>query len=287
MQEPSIRASRLAIAGGLIAVIGIGAAGFFVGRSTAPEPEPAAPIVNKAPPPPPDIAPRVTRPLGRAELLDLARRAADAFASGEPMPREIAAARGRDFDLALPFGCAGPSPAASTNGMRWNYDESSRSLHVTAAPVTWRPADLGLDEARFDVAEGFWIARPWSSSDVCPAVDGAPVPSGTDAILLPGQNLAIAQFFPNGEKRDARRDGRAYEITRRIAADTLNASRGFRARLIGKIVNTPGGGPIRCMQPGGIEQQPICLIGVELEEVRIENPQQQDVVASWTIRRTN
>src|SRR3546814_4597577 len=38
MQEPSVRTSRLAIAGGLAAILVVGGGGFFLGRTTAPVP---------------------------------------------------------------------------------------------------------------------------------------------------------------------------------------------------------------------------------------------------------
>src|SRR3546814_2077536 len=44
MREPSVRASRLAIAGGAAATIVIGAVGFFLGRATYPTPEPINPV---------------------------------------------------------------------------------------------------------------------------------------------------------------------------------------------------------------------------------------------------
>src|SRR3546814_14025542 len=58
MREPSVRASRLAIAGGAAATIVIGAVGFFLGRATYPPPAPITHVVIEAPaprPPPPTV----------------------------------------------------------------------------------------------------------------------------------------------------------------------------------------------------------------------------------------
>src|SRR3546814_2311581 len=57
MREPSVRASRLAIAGGAAATIVIGAVGFFLGRATYPTPEPITPVVIEAPAPRPSPTP--------------------------------------------------------------------------------------------------------------------------------------------------------------------------------------------------------------------------------------
>ena len=95
MQEPSVRTSRLAIAGGLAAILVVGGGGFFLGRTTAPAPPAPAPMVVPAPTPAP--VPETPKDLGRGELIALAQRAADAFASGEAMPKAVADAAGRRF----------------------------------------------------------------------------------------------------------------------------------------------------------------------------------------------
>src|SRR5690606_12942314 len=72
MREPSVRTSRLAIAGGLAAIIVVGSAGFILGRGTAgPEAEPAPPAVV-APTPTPAPGPEIPAGvLDRAALVSL------------------------------------------------------------------------------------------------------------------------------------------------------------------------------------------------------------------------
>jgi hypothetical protein len=278
MQEPSIRTSRLAIAGGLAVAIALGGAGFVIGRSTAPQPELAAPIAII--PPTPELTPASEGVLRRADLIELAENATDALTSGETGDRRIAPAVGQRFELVLPFGCSGPNESGPA--MRWRYDDASETLRVTVEPTSWDPGQWGLDSARYEIAEGFWISRPWSSSEACPK-NSSLVPPDTDAITLPGQTLAIAQFFADGDNRDARRDGRPYELVKRISAREFDGSRGFLLRVTGRIEGLPDGDPIRCVQPAGAQQRPVCAIGVRMDEVAVENPVTGDVIGSWQL----
>ncbi|HEU4650487.1 MAG TPA: hypothetical protein VFS49_03645 [Croceibacterium sp.] len=281
MREPSITTSRFAIAGGLLAAIALAAAGFVVGRTTALRPVPDEPVtVSKPTPAPPPEADGV---LGRAELIGLADRAADALASGEAARGPIAAAEGQRFALVLPFGCSGPNDDGPP--MRWRYDVDNEALRITVEPVRWTPDQWGLGgpgPGSFEVAEGFWIARPWSTGEACPP-SGAAAPPDTQAVTLPGQTLAIAQFFAVGANRDARRDGQPYEAVKRVPADSFDGSRGFRLRVSGRIADVPGRGLVHCMQPAGPEQRPVCVIGARIDEVAIEDPRTGDVIASWPL----
>lgn len=278
MDEPSIRTSRLAIAGGLAAAIAIGTAGFFIGRTTAPQPEPDA-IATPAPSPAPTAL--NDRVLRRTDLIALAGHAADVLSSGERGDPPIKAAAGQRFELALPFGCSGPSESGPA--MRWHYDDADETLRVTVEPARWTADEWALvRDTPTEIAEGFWISRPWSSSEVC-SQGGSAIPQDAEAITLPGQTLAIAQFFAEGTNRDARRDGRPYEAVKRIPAESFDGSQGLVLRVSGRIGEIPGGGLVRCVQPAGAEQRPVCVIGVRLDEVSIENPATEDVIASWQI----
>ena len=120
--------------------------------------------------PAPSPLPNVVKNLGRADLIALAQRAADSFASGEAPPKEVEDAAGRRFSRSLPFGCTGPSDAESGLSMRWQYDENAEVLRVTVDPARWTAADWNLDdENAATTAEGFWIGRPWLSGEACPA----------------------------------------------------------------------------------------------------------------------
>jgi hypothetical protein len=285
MQEPSVRTSRLAIAGGFAAILVVGGGGFFLGRATAPARPAPPPVVVPAPAPAP--VPETPKDLERGDLIALAQRAADAFASGEAVPKAVAEATGRRFELLLPFGCGGPSEAESSLPMQWRYDEAGGTLRVSVKPMMWSKTDWNLgDRADIDAAEGFWITRPWSSSGACPLRAGQAFPRGVEPLTLPGQTLAIAQFFRSEADRDGRRNGRPFETVQRVAADKFDGSRGFRLRISGRIEAVADGGPIRCVQPAGAEQRPICVIGTRIDTVRLENPTSEDVLATWTIGRS-
>lgn len=279
MREPNIRTSRLAIAAGLVAVLAVGGAGFFLGRISAPHAEQAIPA--PAPQPPVSIRAEAPKPLQRADLIALAQQASDAHASASSLPPAVTNAAGRRFELLLPFGCAGPSEEGSTQPMRWHYDEAASTLRVSVSPVTWRGEDWELDEAKGLQAEGFWITRPWSSSERCPASAIQPSPAGTEPVTLPGQTLAIAQFSAD-TKGGLARDGRPFEVVKRVSPDAFDASQGFRLRITGRVDRDFG--PVRCIQPAGVEQRPICVISGRIDDIRIENSATDEVLANWPVR---
>ncbi len=286
MREPSARTSRLAIAAGLAAFIAIGAGGFLLGRATAPKAPPpapaAAPVKVIAPPIP--VLPQSPRLWGRAEITDLARRAADAFSSGKPLPDDIAGATGQRFELSLPFGCSGEADKDSTDPMRWRYDEAAGVLRVHAMPTAWKAADFALPAGgEGHGAEGFWMQRPWSTSDECPAAPNAADPDRPVTSPAPDQSLALAQFGRNDGK-DLWRHGRPFEKVLRIAPEAFDPSRGLRLRLIGRIEQVPGNGPIHCTQLRGVEQRPVCVVAISLREVRMEKPGTDAPIAIWENR---
>src|SRR3546814_10713542 len=128
MHEPSLRTSRLVIAGGLGAAIAIAGTGFFLGRMTLPDAEPSS-VAQPAPVVPPSL-PKIEAPriLSRADIIALGNRAADALTSGVPLPPDVINAAGRRYDVILPFGCDGPAPAESTARLRWRYEIGRASV---------------------------------------------------------------------------------------------------------------------------------------------------------------
>ncbi len=283
MQEPSSRTSRLAIAGALAAAMLLAGGGFLLGRGTtertAPPPAPVpAPIALATPSPTP--SPAVRAQLGRADLLDLARLAADP--QSEALDERLTDAVGKRFELRLPFGCDGPADEASASPMRWRYDAERRTLRVQAAPTDWTAADWWRQGAPEGIAaiEGFWISRPWTKSDACPPTSEAGAGPAPEA----EETLAIGQVFLTDGPRQARRDGQPYQITKRIADDRLDTSRGFHLRLSGRIAGVPGGtGPVRCHQPGDPDRRPVCLLGVVFDQVAIESAASGEVIATWDV----
>ncbi len=291
MTEPSLRTSRLALAGGLAAALAVGGGGFLVGRGTS-ERVVAADVRRPVTPPLPATEPTpapddpASRVLGRAELIALAAAAADTTAAGRPLPPEVAVAEGARFELRLPFGCTGPAAEGSDAGMRWRYNADDGALRLHVAPVTWSARDWWPTDPvpAIDSIEGFWIARPWTASEACPASAPAGA-TGTEAVTLPGQTLAVAQFFVADDTRQGRRDAKPYETVQRIAADAVRGEGGFALRITGRIASVPGGGPVLCRQPAGSEQRPICIVAITPDEIAIENPATGATIATWNVDR--
>lgn len=284
MIEPSRRTSRLALAGGVAAALGLLAAGFLLGRTATPEPEPvAAPSPVPPPAPTPSPTPIVRTALDRTALLEAARLAADAFASGAPVPARVSELAGRRFELSIPFGCAGPS-AVLNAPLGWRYDEAAGSLRVRAQPVLWEPSAWVPPQAvdQVEAVEGFWIPRPWTVSDACPRNPTVGAGGAPDE-----QTLAVAQFYATGGSRLGRRQGEAFEATERVAPDALNLAQGLRLRLTGRITPAPGDGPIVCRALGGPERRPTCLVSASFAEVAIENPGTGATLATWDVSRGN
>lgn len=291
MDEPTLRKSRLALAGGIAVALAVGGTGFLIGRGTSPRS--VEPVVAKSMADTPDVAREPAAPSTpdksvktRADLIALAAQAADAIASGQTIPGSIADTAGQRFELRLPFGCRGPAETGSDVAMRWRYDETTKALRVHVAPVVWTRADI-LDAAgqttSEDPVEGFWIPRPWTASEACPATQDNPAPAGTDAVTLPGQTLAIAQFFDGDGARQGQRNGKPYETVVRMEPAEVQAEHGFQIRINGRIANIPGQGPVSCRQPAGAEQRPICVVGVTMDEVAIDNPRTGKILATWNV----
>lgn len=290
MREPSLRTSRLAIAGALLAIAAVGGAGFFLGRTTSPRPALSEPATTATPVPSPDPISVVERSLGRADLVELADLASDALVTGAALPDRVREAVGRRFELAMPFGCAGPASVDSQAPLRWRYDQEDETLRLHVAVTRWSATDWRLDDNDgIEAIEGFWIARPWTSSAECPrrlAEDDTPA---TGSGGSEERTLAVAQFLAGDVRREALREGRPFEAVLRVQQSEFAAPRGFRLVLSGRIDRVPAaggqGGPVRCVQPGGSDQRPICVVAVTLGEVRIENSADSEVLASWPVGR--
>lgn len=287
MEEPSPHSSRIALAAGIAAALLVGGAGFLLGRGTSErEPVVAPPAPITAPSPRPTPTPdRALGPIGRAELIALAATAADAAAAGRAPGEAIAEAAGRRFELRLPFGCAGPASESSNAAMRWRYDAGEEALRLHVAPVTWSARDWWGEAApeTIESIEGFWIMRPWTTDEGCPAGGEQAAATGAEPVTLPGQTLAIGQIFTSDGARGGRRDGSPYQSVVRIAEDALDSSQGFRLRLTGRIARIRGAPPVQCRQPASPEQRPLCLIQADFDEVAIENPATGETLATWSV----
>ncbi len=222
--------------------------------------------------------------LGRADFIKLANIAADDTAANRAAAPEVLKSEGRRFELRLPFGCNGPAAADSTAAMRWRYDEAEGVLRVQVSPIVWTSADwwTGTPPASVEAIEGFWIPRPWTSSDACPVAVETEV-SSSEPVTLSGQTLALAQVSTSQAARQGRRDGQPLAASLRVPADQFDGSKGFRIRVTGRIANVPGGGPVLCRQPGGAQQRPICLVATEIDEIVLENAANDEILATWRL----
>lgn len=283
MNEPSPRTSRLAIAGALAALIVIGGTGFLLGRGTSSTPPaPPAPAATPALARTANAA-QPLRTLARSDLIALGAAAADATSSGSPLPESLKEAAGARFQLYLPFGCDGAAAPDSDAALRWTFDGAASTLRVHVAPTRWPVDDWWqTPPAGLEAIEGFWIARPWSSRETCGGGGAVETPAGTEPITLPGQTLGIVQLVSKDTPRQVTRGGKPYESTVRIAPDALRIDQGLRVRLTGRIARFPEGDALRCAQPGGREQRPVCLIAATFEEVAIENPANGETIATWS-----
>ncbi|MBY8821554.1 hypothetical protein [Sphingomonas colocasiae] len=285
MKEPSLRASRLAIAGSIVGILLVGGAGFLLGRNTSGRDQvPAAP---PAPVPQPVVAPADPKPnvLDRAGLIALAAAAVDAEAAGAPLPERVIQSDGRRFLVNLPFGCGGPAPAASEAPMRWRIDAKALRIHVEpiSLPVMdWLQPAPGEVEA---AAEAYWIARPWTSSESCPA--HAVGQEGLDA-PVPEETLALAQFHLVEGRRQGRRAGQPLETVQRVTGEMPDLSQGLRLRISGRIGNVPGrNSPVLCRRPADAGQRPVCLISIVTDEMAIVNPATGETLATWSVDRAD
>jgi hypothetical protein len=292
MHEPSPRTSRLLVAGAALAIVLLGGGGFLLGRSSVPEAPPAVVV----PSPPPVVRPTlpakpVVRVLARSDMISIANAAADAASSGQTPPESVKSAAAEQFEIYLPFGCDGPAPADSNAPFRWRYDADTSSLRISVAPVSWEPGewlrqpsgDSGASEppTKSEAIEGFWISRPWSSLETCESGAARTAPQGIDAVTLPGQTLGLAQIFSDEDSRIGRRAGKPYEAVIRMDEKDLNIESGLRVRLRGRISRFPGDLPVRCRQPAGKDQRPVCLVAVTFDDVAVDNPVTQQVMATW------
>ncbi|WP_122465838.1 hypothetical protein [Brevundimonas lutea] len=138
--------------------------------------------------------------MARAELIEIAEDAADAYAAGEPY--DEAGLAGRRFQVVVPFGCPGsPSAATSTasedaaTGLAsWRWADNNRSLRLTANAADWSDTpELAAvtqteNDETLESTAGFWIPRPWQTREACPALrlERPPAaPGGGEALERP------------------------------------------------------------------------------------------------------
>ena len=217
-------------------------------------------------------------PLGRPELLDAARRAADAFARRIDDAAAQSALAGRQFALSIPFGCFGPIEANGDASPGWKYEADGKVLTIRAAPdiTSESPAVGAVAGGEFEVVEGFWIPWPWLMAESCPA----PLAGGVAEAPATPPHVGVAQFFTAEDSRSQRRSGRPYETVTNVEPQNLPGSSGFRLVLRGRLKALPGGDVIICSS-GSPRTHPVCLISAEFDEVSFQNPKTGATIANW------
>ena len=109
----------------------------------------------------------------------------EAIPAFESLQPEMAVSlAGRSFTIRTPFGCAPdrakPSPGLAGRTLRAKGHAAELSL--TPADWTQSPLVAAAVEAKvWDAVEGYWIDRPWLSSEACPpgAAPGSRWPTGS------------------------------------------------------------------------------------------------------------
>lgn len=262
-----------------------------------------APDMPKREPAPAPKAPALPAPqpaLDRAELIEAAARAADAFATGKPFPPQNGELVGRRFALLIPFGCDGPGE--SGQDAFWTYDERRGTLRASIRPEDWTRDEIiraMVAPLTFEAAEGFWISRPWIRTGDCPASPPLDEPAGdveantedqAGSAAAPepateqagsAETLALVEFFAPGSRRAMRRGGRPYRLTANVAPQEIDLSKGLRLLVEGRVNALPGGQPIACRGDTG-KAPPLCLISVSINRVAVTDASGARVLSQWT-----
>ncbi len=263
--------------------------------------------------------PKPLAPVGRGGLIGAASAAADAAAAGAPMPEANARLVNRSFELRLPFGCEGPAPDTENVWAAWTYDAGTRALKLVARPETWKDAAWLAEVAPGaspEAVEGFWIRRPWTTSETCPmapppaepAAEAVPPEPHPDAVAsagalpdltvdkpaapgagtepqqppaspAPRETLAIARFVPPGAPRTMIRAGRPYAMTVKQSDGYVGDPAGYRLVLSGRIAGFADGQPVHCWNEAAA-LRPVCVVAAEFNRVAFEDSRGA-VLAEW------
>ncbi|WGM40332.1 hypothetical protein [Caulobacter sp. NIBR1757] len=248
--------------------------------------EPKAPAPEPAPPPPPVVKPPPEKPgpqagpLTRQDLIEGATLEAAAYSAGSGSPKALAEIKGRPFALRIPFGCEGPQVSPGPAQAFVEQDPAGKVTKLVARPGNWSALPMLQNfpsGAKPEAVEGFWLARPWSTSEACPprrdvGAPATPTPTAT-------QTLGLARLFEPGGSRLLRRDGRPYEFVRKTAVDQPPLAVSYRLVLEGRIATFPDGRTIRCAAESP-DHRPICLYAVTFDRIAFETADGQSL-AEW------
>ena len=246
------------------------------GESPADDEANAAPAVNES-----NLADESPLPeptLDRAGFLDAVAAAASEHTAGTRDRAPGPDLDGRRFAIRIRFGCEGPAAGNSTAAFRWALSEDKRSIAITAKPdLSLADKSLeGISDQTIEAVEGFWIPRPWQTTDACPAAADS---DGEPALAAP-QLVGIAQYFTPEDSRVGRRSGRPYVATQKIESPENLPASGLVLLLEGRFEAWPGGQVIRCTGSGR-NRRPTCIASAHLDRAAFLNPNGDSVIAEW------
>ncbi len=240
--------------------------------ATAVAPEAKNPVIPQVPLPLP--------PLTRSDLLAATAKAADAAAGGGEAPKESQNLVGRSFSIRLPFGCDGPLDENAKDWAGWTFNAKTRALKLVARPEDWGLAEWTralAGDTPFDAIEGFWLKRPWTSSEACPATPRTGIPA--IPVSPPHETVGVAQFFTPDSPRTLQRGSRPYSLTLKAEKEISDAPREYHLVVSGKIAAYADGRPIHCwVETGAVP--PVCVIKVEFGEIAFQGPDGA-ILTSW------
>jgi len=234
-------------------------------------------------------------PLDREGLLLAVARATSEFAAGRDDSARQRALDGRLFEVALRFGCTN----AGDDTRLWSFDESTRVLRIRVEPemATSLPEIEQLDLGDFEAIEGFWVRWPWMLEASCPAVaeraetgDPSASPDSEASANVPPAakepraehvvpRIGIAHFYTEEDSRTLRREHRAYEATRKLAASEEPSESGYNLVLSGRLSRMPDGRTIACASQHPA-LPPTCIVSVTFDRVALRRPE-GELVAEW------
>lgn len=217
--------------------------------------------------------------LGRAELLAATRAAASTFASQGTLGVHTKMLQ-RRFSVRIAFGCYEDGNNAGQTSLTFSADNKSAMLAATPADWTNSLLVLGLSgQDGIEAVEGFWLPRTWTDAESCPPKTNyiqplSPTPPTT-------QSAGLAQLFTVETARVARHSEKPYLFSRKLpAGDPELRNHHYFLLLEGRITGFPDGNDLHCWMEGA-DHRPVCLFGVEFENVAFEDAVSGKTLASW------